>query len=193
MKGNKEYLKLYWGHGYPADPLVLIYEVDLAEDRYATRMIEIFADRRAENKEDKGFGFVTEAPVPTVEEFNTTEYGEEFFAEPISANEFEEVWNTGVYIGKLTVELNNQNIVKTGLCRYCEKEYHVYICKSDVFYGTGDCEDGLTGEDAEKECFSVWYEDILHPGRINAGGGYYEIFEDAVKKAECGTGFIKWI
>lgn len=193
MQSNKQYLKLYWKHDYPTDPLVLIYEVDLAEDRYATRMIEIFADRRVENKEDKGFGFVTEAPVPTVEEFNTTEYGEEFFAEQISKSEFEGIWNTGAYKGKLTVELNNQNIVKIGLCRYGEKEYHVYICKSDVLYGTGDFEDEFTGEDAEKECFSVWYEDILHTGKINAGVGYFETFENAEKKAESGIGFIKWI
>ena len=86
-----------------------------------------------------------------------------------------------------------EKILKTGICQYGEKEYHVYIYKSDVFYGTGDFEDGLTGEDTEKECFSVWYEDILHTGKINAGGGYFETFENAVKKAESGIGFIKWI
>lgn len=86
-----------------------------------------------------------------------------------------------------------KNIIKTGLCRYGEKEYRVYICKSDVFYGTGDCEDELTGEDTEKDCFSVWYEDMLQPGKINTGGGYFETFEAAVEKAESGSGFVKWI
>lgn len=88
---------------------------------------------------------------------------------------------------------DKEKIFKTGICRYAEKEYHVYICKSDVFYGTADLEDELIGEDVEKECFSVWYEDIFHPGKTNAGGGYFETFEDAVKKAENGSGFIKWI
>lgn len=91
------------------------------------------------------------------------------------------------------IDLINGSIIKTGLCHYGEKEYRVYICNSDVFYGTGDCEDQFTGEDAEKQCFSVWYEDILHPGKINAGGGYFETFEDAVKKAESSSGFKKWI
>ncbi len=192
MKDNKEYLKLYWKHDYPTDPVVIIYEVDLYEDRYATRLIDIYADRRVVNREDREFGFVTEAAVPTVKEFNTTEYGEEFFAQLISESEFEEIWNTGIYKGELAVELNNKNIVKVGLCRYGEREYRVYICKSDVLYGTGDYEDELTGADKEKECFSVWYEDILHPGKINAGGGYYETFEAAVKKAENSSGFKEW-
>ena len=87
---------------------------------------------------------------------------------------------------------NKEKILKTGICQYGEKEYHVYICKSDVFYGTGDFEDGLTGEDAEKECFSVWYEDMLHPGEINAGGGYFETLDAAVEKAENSSGFLKW-
>ena len=87
---------------------------------------------------------------------------------------------------------NKEKILKTGICQYGEKEYLVYICKSDVFYGTGDFEDGLTGEDAEKECFSVWYEDMLHPGKTNAGGGYFETMEDAVEKAENSSGFLKW-
>lgn len=91
------------------------------------------------------------------------------------------------------MDIVKENIIKTGLCRYGEKQYHVYICKSDVFYGTGDFEDELTGEDAEKECFSVQYEDLLHPGKINTGAGYFETFEDAVKKAESSSGFKKWI
>ena len=77
------------------------------------------------------------------------------------------------------IDLIKENIIKIGLCRYGEKEYHVYICKSDVLYGTGECEDELMGEDAEKEWFSVWYEDILHTGEINAGGGYFETLDDA--------------
>ena len=75
-----------------------------------------------------------------------------------------------------------ENILKTGLCRYGEKEYHVYICKSDVCYGTGDCEDVITGEDTEKECFSVWYEDILHPGKIMPVEGILKLLTQLLKR-----------
>ncbi|MBE6865939.1 MAG: hypothetical protein E7492_03150 [Ruminococcaceae bacterium] len=76
------------------------------------------------------------------------------------------------------IDLIKENIIKTGLYRYCEKEYHVYICNSDVLYGTGDYDDDYTGKDTEKECFYVWYEDILRQGIINAGGGYFETLDD---------------
>lgn len=99
-----EYLKLFWRHDFAHDPLVLIYEVDPNEDRYATRMINIFADRRVEAVVDRGRPWVTEAPVPTVEEFNTLEYGEEFAAQLIDRDEFMSVWETGQYFGALYYE-----------------------------------------------------------------------------------------
>ena len=82
------------------------------------------------------------------------------------------------------IDFIKEDIIKTGICWYGEKEYHVYICKSDILYGTGDYEDDYTGKDTEKECFSVWYEDILRQGIINAGGVYFETIENAVKKAD---------
>ena len=96
-----EYVKLYWRHDFPIDPVVIIYEVDVDDERYATRLINIFADGRIENQEDKAWGYVTEAAVPTVEEFNTLEYGEEFCACLVSQDEFEKIWSTGGYSGKL--------------------------------------------------------------------------------------------
>ena len=96
-----EYVKLYWHHDFPIDPVVIIYEVDVDDERYATRLINIFADGRIENQEDKAWGYVTEAAVPTVEEFNTLEYGEEFCACLVSQDEFEKIWSTGGYSGKL--------------------------------------------------------------------------------------------
>ena len=65
----KEYLKLYWKHTSEKEaeePVVIIYEVDLQEERYATRLIDIFADYHTENTEDKAWGFVTDAPILTV-------------------------------------------------------------------------------------------------------------------------------
>lgn len=49
--------------------------------------------------------YVTEAPVTTVEdynkEYNKADYGEDFHACLISKEEFEEIWNTGIYNGDL--------------------------------------------------------------------------------------------
>lgn len=101
LQHRMEYVKLFWKHDYPDDPVVIIYEVDLDDERYAVRLIDIYADGHTSNQEDKAWGYVTEAPVPTVEEFNTTDYGEEFHACLISKEEFEKIWNTGIYNGDL--------------------------------------------------------------------------------------------
>ncbi len=96
----KEYIKLYWEHTSPKEkdePVVILYEVDLSEERYATRSVDICANRRAVNVEGKEFGFVTECPVPAVDEFNSDEYGAEFKACLITEEEFERTWESGVY------------------------------------------------------------------------------------------------
>lgn len=101
MEHRMEYLKLYWKHDFPEDPIIIIYEADLDDERYAIRLIDIYADGHTDNQEDRAWGYVTEAPVPTVEEFNTTDYGEEFHACLTSKEEFEKIWNTGIYDGDL--------------------------------------------------------------------------------------------
>lgn len=101
----KEYIKLYWAHTSEKEknePVVIIYEVDLSEERYAVRSVDIYTDRRAVNIEDKEFGFVTECPVPTVKEFNSDEYGKEFRACLITGEEFERIWKSGIYQGSMT-------------------------------------------------------------------------------------------
>lgn len=100
----KEYIKLYWAHTSPKEkdePVVILYEVDLSEERYATRLVDIYADRSAVNIEDKEFGFVTECPVPAVDEFNSDEYGAEFKTCIITGEEFERTWESGIYQGAL--------------------------------------------------------------------------------------------
>lgn len=108
MRDNMEYLKFFWKHNFPTDPVVIIYEVDLDDERYAIRLIDIFADGHTSNQEDKAWGYVTEDPVPTVEEFNEeynkADYGEDFHACLISKEEFEEIWNTGIYNGDLVFQ-----------------------------------------------------------------------------------------
>ena len=87
-----EYIKLYWKHNEKdTDPVAILYEVDIEEDRYAVRLINIFADRHTENQEDPAWGWVTEAPVPAAEEFNSYEYGEEFKAHLITKEHFEAI------------------------------------------------------------------------------------------------------
>ena len=102
MEHRLEYIKLFWQHNFPDDPVVIIYEVDIDDERYALRLIDIFADGHTNNQEDKAWGYVTEAPVPTVEEINTHDYGEEFYAHLISKEDFENIWETGIYSGSLT-------------------------------------------------------------------------------------------
>ena len=102
MEHRMEYLKLYWKHDFPEDPVIIIYEVDLDDERYAIRLIDIYADGHTDNQEDRAWGYVTEAPVPESEEFNSGKCGTGLRAALITKEEFEEIWNTGIYTGDLT-------------------------------------------------------------------------------------------
>ena len=97
MKMNKfEYIKWFWKYIDDETPVLLFYEVDLESERYATRMIEVFSDKRINVVIEEGFDFVTEAPVPDVKEINQEH---EFYAEIISSNEFENVYSAEYYSG----------------------------------------------------------------------------------------------
>lgn len=98
-----EYIKLYWNHKLvqeEQEPIIFIYEVDLQNDRYATRCIEVYKNGHVITVEDKEWGLVTEAPVPTIEEFNSDAYGEEFKAYLITKEEFEYIWTSKKYESK---------------------------------------------------------------------------------------------
>lgn len=95
---NYEYLKFYWDYIDEETPVVIFYEIDLDNERYATRMTEVFRNRTSVPFVDPGFPFVTEAPVPTVEEINQEA---EFFAELISKEEFEEAYHNKQYSGTI--------------------------------------------------------------------------------------------
>ena len=94
-----EYIKWYWEHTHDNDPVIFFYEVDTENERYATRMTEIYADRRAVPVIEEGFEFITEAPIPTPDEINTEP---EFFAEYITKEEFEAVYRSDRYEGKIS-------------------------------------------------------------------------------------------
>ena len=82
--------------------MVYFYEVDLNDDRFALREIEIFADRTVKIDKDPYYDVIEACPIPTVDELNAKVWGDGFYATIISKVEFDEIWNTGIYNGSLT-------------------------------------------------------------------------------------------
>ena len=93
-----QYIKWYWKYIDDETTVVLFYEVDLENERYATRMTEVFANRKAVPVIEHGFEFITEAPIPMIDEINEEK---EFFAEIISKEEFEMVYQCQIYEGNI--------------------------------------------------------------------------------------------
>lgn len=94
-----QYIRCFWKYIDDETPVVLFYEVDCLNERYASRMTEIFPDRSAEPVTEFGFDFVTEAPVPSVDEINENKA---FFAEVISKEVFEAAYACQEYPGPLS-------------------------------------------------------------------------------------------
>ena len=91
-----QYIKCYWKYIDDETPVVLFYEVDLENERYATRMTEVFANRKAIAVTD--VQFLREASSPMIDEINEKE---EFIAEIISKEEFEKVYQCQIYEGNI--------------------------------------------------------------------------------------------
>lgn len=104
MKDNIEYIKVFADYESDDMPVVYLYEVDLADERLALRAIEIFADRKVKCIEDFYRDVIEILPIPTVTELNSEEWGGGFFALTIREEEFEEIWNSDSYRGRLSVE-----------------------------------------------------------------------------------------
>ncbi|MBQ6796461.1 MAG: hypothetical protein IJP10_00450 [Clostridia bacterium] len=86
------------------------------------------------------------------------------------------------------------SVVKVGICEYGCSEYRAFICKSDIFPGTGDYEDEEdVRNDREIPCFCVWFEDMTVKDQICAGGGYYLSFNEAIEYVEKSPGFKNWL
>ena len=92
--GRFEYVKWFWKHEDDRFPVVIFYEADTENGRYATRMTEVYADRRAVPVIEEGFKFITETPIPTTAEINAES---EFFAVNITKEEFEAVYHSDRY------------------------------------------------------------------------------------------------
>lgn len=90
-------------------------------------------------------------------------------------------------------DLSNR-IIKTGLCNYGSKKYHIFICDSDFIPGSGDYEDiSEIANDRYMKCYCIYIEDIINIGSICASVGYYELFSEAIQTAEESAGFERWI
>ena len=100
-----EYLKCFWYHSYEDSSVILFYEIDETEERYARRLVEVFSDRQIKRADNEGFEFITEVPVPTPEQINKMSCSDkpEWFALTITKEEFEQVWamDGQIYTGNL--------------------------------------------------------------------------------------------
>lgn len=96
-----EYIKLFWEHELNHEPVVILYEVNLDNERLALRSIDIFADRSVKKIDNLYEGVIELVPIPTVEELNSHVWGNEFYACFMSKLEFETIWKDCFYTGDL--------------------------------------------------------------------------------------------
>ena len=102
MERDIEYIQLFMEYESDDMPMVYFYEVDVNNDRFALRAIEIFVDRTVKFYNDLYCDVVEVCPIPTVDELNERVWGEGFYATIISKGKFNEIWNTGIYNESLT-------------------------------------------------------------------------------------------
>ena len=93
-----EYVKCFLKSIDDKTPVLFFYEFDTEKERYATRMTEVYANRRTVPVTEEGFEFITEAPIPTLDEINTER---EFYAVNITKDEFEAVYSSDRYEGSI--------------------------------------------------------------------------------------------
>lgn len=97
-----EYIQLFMEYESDDMPMVFFYEIDLNDERFALREIEVFVDRTVKLNDDLYSDVIEACPIPTVDEFNAKIYGEGFYAKIISREEFDKIWITKIYTGSLT-------------------------------------------------------------------------------------------
>lgn len=102
MPTHIEYIKLFMEYESEDMPVVYFYEVDLDDNRFCHRAIEIFADRQVNRMDDLYSDVIEAVPIPTEEAFHSNVWGNGFRAFVVSQNEFEEIWESGVYSGDLS-------------------------------------------------------------------------------------------
>ena len=125
-----EYIKWFWKHNDDDTPILLFYEIDLENERYATRMVEVFSDKRAIPVIEKGFDYITEEPIPTIDEINIEP---EFFAEIISKEEFEAVYKSKKYAGEISLKSLKENFWNQFDSSGGVVTYQDIVLKEDMF------------------------------------------------------------
>jgi hypothetical protein len=83
------YLKVIWHHDHPDEPVLLYYEI---ESGFETRKVEVFRDGRhdyADRSRATGTTALSDQVIPEVDDINEDP---EFTAAPVTAEEFERVW-----------------------------------------------------------------------------------------------------
>lgn len=70
-----EYIKLFWENAPKGEPTIILYEVDVDNQRLALRSIDIFVDGHTRNIPDLYDGAIEITPIPTVEAFNNHVWG----------------------------------------------------------------------------------------------------------------------
>lgn len=96
-----EYIKLFWNHQFEDEPVVILYEIDSEKDRMVARAVDIFSDKSCKQIENFYKNVIEICSIPKIEEINSPEYGEEFFACIIQKQEFDQAWNHKKYTGDL--------------------------------------------------------------------------------------------
>ena len=102
MENEIEYVKLFMQFESDDLPVIYFYEVDLGDNRFMLREINVFADRTVKIDDDPYRDVIEVCPIPTVEELNAKVWGEGFYATITLKEEFDEIWNTGIYSKSLT-------------------------------------------------------------------------------------------
>ena len=82
MESNIEYIQLFMESDDM--PVIYFYEVDLKDNRFVLREMEVFADRTVKIENDFYRDVIEVCSIPTVDEFNDKFWGVGFYATIIS-------------------------------------------------------------------------------------------------------------
>lgn len=104
MESDIEYIQLFMQYESDDMPVVFFYEVDLKNNRFCLREIEVFVNGEVKLDDNLYDDVIEVCPIPTVDELNAKIWGEGFYAAIISREEFNEIWNTGIYSGSIIPE-----------------------------------------------------------------------------------------
>lgn len=100
--GSMEYIQVFMEYESDDMPMVYFYEVNLNGERFALRAMEVFVNRNIKMYGDLYCDVIEACPIPTIDELNAKAWGEGFYAAAVSKEEFNGIWNTGIYRGSLT-------------------------------------------------------------------------------------------